>query len=120
MAKRTPKSVKKSCDKLFSQLIRSQGFCTRCGSKQNLHTAHIFSRKFNSVRFDEMNALCLCARCHRFAHDEPTEYTKWLETFINLDKLREKKNRIVKYKLHGWLSLEATLKEKVKQIIPDS
>ena len=115
--KRTPRSVKKSCDRLFSQIIRSLGFCVRCGSKQNLQCCHIYSRKYNSVRFDEQNAVCLCARCHRWGHDNPTDFTKWLETFINLDRLREKRNKIVKYKLDDWLQLEAVLKQKVEAIV---
>ena len=118
MSKRTPRSVKDSCDKLFSKIIRSQGFCTRCGEKKYelLQPAHIYSRKFNSVRFDEDNTLCLCSGCHFWAHANPTEFTKWLETFINLDKLKEKKNQVVHYKLHNWLDLETKLKEKLNDI----
>lgn len=116
MGRRTPKSVKKSCDRLFSLIVRSQGFCTRCGSTQNLQAAHIYSRKFNSVRFDENNALCLCASCHRWQHDCPSENIKWLETFVDLDKLKLKKNTVIdKKKLHDWIELEEALKKKLKE-----
>jgi len=109
---RTPKSVKASCDKLFSKLIRSKNQCERCGNPiyEQLHCAHIYSRKFGSVRFDENNAKCLCAKCHRWAHDNPTEFTKWLSRTVDLDKLMLKKNKVVKRKLADWLTLEEELK----------
>lgn len=117
MSKRTPQSVKASCDKLFSQLVRSRGMCQRCGETRYelLQTAHIYSRKFNSVRFDEDNAICLCARCHRWGHDNPTEFTDWLSSFVNLDALKVKKNVVSKMKLYNWLELEETLKYKLNE-----
>lgn len=118
MSKRTPRSIKKSCDKVFSILIRSRGRCERCGSRDNLQTAHIYSRKFGSVRFDEDNAVCLCARCHRWGHDNPVDFTRWLDEYLptgHMIKLLAKKNQIVKRKLADWLELEEELKQKLNE-----
>ena len=120
MGRRTPKSIKASCDKLFSQLVRSRKSCEKCGDKryEQLHTAHIHSRKYGSIRFEELNALSLCARCHRWAHDNPTEFTKWIDKSYpgRTDLLTNLKNVIVKRKISDWKELEDTLKAKLKGV----
>jgi len=66
-------------DKLFSEKIRARGYCEWCGGKStNLHCAHIFSRRFLHTRWLEENAFALCPRCHRKAHDRPTEFTDFV------------------------------------------
>jgi hypothetical protein len=110
MARRTPKSVKASCDKLFSLNVRSLGYCKRCGNTQTLQCCHIYSRKFGSIRFDYDNAICLCARCHRWGHDNPTEFSDWVGEFTDLVKLKVKKNVLTRRKLRDWLQLESELK----------
>lgn len=64
-----PKGAKAKADRLFSQLIRSRGYCERCrelgyAQRGPLQTAHIISRRFSGTRTDEENAWCLCAGCH--------------------------------------------------------
>lgn len=113
--KRTPKSVKASCDRLFSKLIRSRAKCERCGrsSGVQLQCAHIYSRKFGSVRFDPLNARCLCASCHRWGHDNPVDFGEWVQETMNihdLNLLSQHRNTPVKRKLADWLILESELK----------
>jgi len=120
MAKRTPKSVKASCDKIFSKIIRSKGACERCGGVDNLQCAHIYSRKFGSVRFDEDNALCLCAKCHRWGHDHPLEFADFAHEIketepMKVQKLKWRKEQIVKRKMADWLELEEELKQKLNE-----
>jgi 5-methylcytosine-specific restriction endonuclease McrA len=85
-------------DKLFSQLIRSVNFCQWCGGHgKQLHTAHIFSRRFMNTRWDKNNAYCLCAGCHRKAHDRPTEWTDFIRRNLGIseyNKLRLKSYRL--------------------------
>ena len=85
-----PKKVKKStlkkkCDVLFSTRIRSIGFCVvpsiECKHGGQLQCAHIISRWNLRLRWDEMNALCLCAGHHRFYTTRPLE---WAELIKNL------------------------------------
>ena len=68
-------------DKLFSKLIRSRGKCEKCGNRHFLQTAHIISRKYGNTRHDSDNALCLCAKCHRWAHDNPYAFGMWVKEY---------------------------------------
>lgn len=52
-------------DRLFSQIIRSQGYCERCGvTDVPLDTAHLVGRRFSATRCMEENARALCRSCH--------------------------------------------------------
>lgn len=66
-------------DKLFSEIVRSIGQCEKCGSKTNLQCAHIYSRRYRNTRWDSLNALCLCAGCHFWAHQNPLDFAKFVE-----------------------------------------
>lgn len=95
-------AAKNKCDKLFSELIRSIGLCERCGKSGNvvqLQTAHIYSRRYLNLRHDPLNALCLCASCHHWAHDNPILFTKFVEskrTPKQLTYLQDKRNSLTK------------------------
>lgn len=95
-AKRNTSTLKNKADKLFGQIIRSRGRCQRCDRQPpevSLQCAHILSRRFTATRWDENNALCLCAGCHFWAHNNPIEFTKLVEGILgteNLEKLLEK------------------------------
>jgi len=58
-------------DTVFSEIIRRRGECKRCRQRDNLVTAHIFSRHNLSVRWDTINAFCFCTGCHAWAHQNP-------------------------------------------------
>lgn len=87
--KKAVKKVKKStlrnkADKLFSLYVRLEGKCqantfwgVRCGG--SLQCAHITTRGVTALRFDEMNALCLCAGHHRFFTHHPLEWVIFLK-----------------------------------------
>ena len=77
--KATRKTLKKACDKLFSELVRSRGACERCGKTTSLQTSHIISRTYMGTRFDPDNANALCGGCHLWWHHEPIEAARWLE-----------------------------------------
>ena len=67
-------------DKLFSEIIRSQGVCDRCGSTKNLQCAHVLSRRHLQTRWDLENAIPLCVSCHIFwQHKEPHEFVHWFD-----------------------------------------
>lgn len=69
-------------DKLFSLIVRQQGSCRYHWLQRNHYTerngacsgplqcAHIVSRRYRSTRWDEDNAVPLCAAAHmKFTHD---------------------------------------------------
>ena len=81
MAKlKTYKGLKAKADKLYSQVIRSLGYCENCNGTHYLQTAHIISRRYNTTRTDTRNAFCLCAKCHRHFTDHPREFSRFIST----------------------------------------
>ena len=90
--KPTKTAIKRKADRLFSNFIRSKGYCEWCGKDGRncqLQTAHIFSRRFLITRWEPINAVCLCAGCHRKAHDKPPEFTAWLQKYLGEDVYEE-------------------------------
>jgi len=72
--------AKKKADRLFSRLVREHGRCEHCGSlgtSVQLQCAHWISRRYSHTRTDLANAFCLCAACHRWFTDHPTEFGRW-------------------------------------------
>lgn len=69
--KRTAKSYRAECDRLFSLRVRSRGICQApqfdgIACSQGLQCAHIVKRRYLSVRWDDDNAACLCAAHHAY------------------------------------------------------
>lgn len=112
------KAAKKHCDKLFSYLIRSIGYCERCGRQPpevKLETSHWISRRYSNIRVDPDNAFCFCSACHRWWHDFPTDASDWA---INVrgrdvhDRLREAANETSKV---DWFEQHDILQELVEE-----
>lgn len=104
MRKPSKKYLKNKADKLFSAFIRAEGKCEWCGAvNDTLQCAHIFTRSYNITRFDPLNAVCLCAKCHWRWHKEPIEAVEWIREYLGsdvYDELRFKaKNRVDKIDL---------------------
>lgn len=73
------KLAKKKSDKIFSEIIRSLGVDEYTGSnKGQMQCAHIASRKFSNTRTDFRNAFCLSAGSHRYFHDHPLEFARFV------------------------------------------
>jgi hypothetical protein len=99
-AKKRPKQKCPSVavlDNLFSLYIRRFGECQfwKVGGIQcstQLQCSHIHSRRFHSVRWDERNAICVCAAHHHWQHAHPTLNTWALEELLgkaHLEELRD-------------------------------
>ncbi len=102
MKKQSKRTLKNKLDKAFSQLVRARGFCDRCGmrDKTKLQCAHIYSRRYLSIRWNLLNAMCLCAGCHFWWHQNPTEGVDFIREKMgedNYERLRVLRNEIVKY-----------------------
>jgi hypothetical protein len=81
---KTRTSLKKHLDKLFSERVRSRGYCQaavldeiNCGGP--LQTAHIEGRRCLNLRWEELNALCLCAGHHRWYTDQPIAWATLIQ-----------------------------------------
>lgn len=54
--------------------------CVRCHNKTRpVQWAHIFSRRHKNLRWEEDNALTLCAGCHLWWHHEPVLAVDWFK-----------------------------------------
>ena len=82
--KTTRKKLEAKADKLFADIIKSEGKCERCGSRDYLQTAHIISRRYKQVRWDLDNAVCLCRGDHVYFTHHPLEWEEWV-----VDKIGE-------------------------------
>ena len=79
MRKITKKGQKRKADKLFSLKVRSLGFCElegkdwiSCGGP--LHCAHIDTRGKHAIRWNPMNAVCICAGHHVYYTNHPKDW----------------------------------------------
>lgn len=82
---KTYKGLKGKADKLFSEVIRSVGYCEADGADEitcskQLQCAHIVSRRYNATRTDTRNAFSLCAAHHRFYTDHPRQFSRFITT----------------------------------------
>ncbi len=87
MAVKTYKGAKARADKLFSEVIRSVGYCeaeqwdeVRCSPQ--LQTMHIVSRKYSATRCDTRNAIAGCAAHHRYFTDHPRQFSRFITTSL--------------------------------------
>ena len=121
MRRPTKSGLKRKLDKAFSQLVRSRGKCEWCGAKNDtLQTAHIFSRKYMSVRYEPLNVLCLCASCHFKAHAQPINFTLFVQKYLGAEKfaeLQQKAQKIKKWTLQDLQTLLESLNDQVRQDI---
>lgn len=77
------KGAKAKSDKLFSEIIRSQGECEArewdgIACSRQLQTAHIVTRKRSATRCDLRNAFCLCFAHHRYFTDYPRQFSRFI------------------------------------------
>lgn len=85
MPVKTYKGAKAKADKLYSEIIRSVGYCEAEGwdgrpCSAQLQTAHICTRKRNATRTDLRNAFCLCGFHHQHFTDFPREFSRFITT----------------------------------------
>ena len=117
--KPTYKSRVKELDRVFSIYIRRKenNVCFTCGSTKNSQCGHYVSRKYLSLRWDELNCHCQCSSCNIFKKGNMDEYARKLELkygFGILQKLAEIKAKTVKYTVDELDILIKHYTEKIK------
>jgi hypothetical protein len=81
------KKTKKQCVELAKKIVRSKGFCEKCGrTKQQgwqIHAAHILPVNYANTCAMTLNIIPLCASCHsvgrKSAHQNPHEFVVWFD-----------------------------------------
>jgi len=113
--------IKKKLDVLFSQVVRARDKeCLKCRSCMDLQCAHAASRRHLSGRWDELNAVTLCTRCHLWwAHKEPLEFTLWLKENhpAVYERALEVSTEVWKPTLEDYQALETELKARLKSLL---
>jgi hypothetical protein len=117
-ARRTPtQKAKDKADILFSKLIRSKGYCEKCGRSEfvQLQCAHWISRRYAWTRTLEANAFCLCAADHRWFTDHPTEFGRWAVGMRGEPVYREVLERSQRRDKFDWVAELERLQGRVRQ-----
>ncbi|AUR89788.1 NinG protein [Vibrio phage 1.132.O._10N.222.49.F8] len=88
-------------DDAFSKCLREahDNTCEMCGKIGRMECSHVFSRRHMSIRYDKLNANCLCNGCHRKWHESPLNSAHWFKMQFGearYDLLVEKRNQIAK------------------------
>ena len=117
MKKKSIKTIKAKCDKLWSEIIRSKGYCEICGTTVNLNAHHIISRHNKVLRWDLQNGICLCVSCHKFSthsvHNDPLGFMEFFKKKNPEDYkyLKNKKNQIAHYTISDYEEIYQKLLE---------
>lgn len=87
----------RDADRLFSLIVRSRGKCeigvvAKCPSGA-LQCAHIISRRYRALRWDESNAVAACAGDHLWMTLHPLEWEAWVDEHIGADLHKHMKHR---------------------------
>jgi len=73
-------SSMKQADDLFSRLVHARDQrCQNCNDTDWPQCAHIWSRRYRSLRWRLENAVVLCRRCHMSFTHHPAEWAEWCE-----------------------------------------
>lgn len=116
MAVKRYKGAKAKADKLFSQIIRSQGRCEAEGwddrpCSQQLQPAHINTRHRSATRTDLRNAFCLCFAHHRYFHDFPRQFSGFIETTWAMDHYEQLYHKSIQPTKVDWQARVEFLKQ---------
>jgi 5-methylcytosine-specific restriction endonuclease McrA len=75
---------------MWSRAVKTRdGFkCAHCGSRNNLESHHIFSRRHAMTKYNIDNGITLCKYCHKNI-EKNYEMKQWLINYIGRDKYDE-------------------------------
>jgi len=70
-------------------VIRRDKVCQICGSNKKRHAHHIESGAYNKeLRFEPINGVCLCSRCHSQYHNNFNRSYRVKTTKYNLENFK--------------------------------
>ena len=110
-----------AADRAFADCLKAahDNTCEWCGIIGRMETSHVHSRRHRTIRWDKLNANCLCNGCHRRWHESPLAASEWFsETFGEgrVAILREKMNNRVKVPKSEEKDIAKHYREELKKI----
>ena len=121
MKKLSKKNLKKACDKLWSLIIKSGGFCEICGQPvRDPH--HVIGRINLTTRWDLRNGVRLCFQHHTggklSAHNDPLWFMDWFKSKRpdDYEYLLKKKNEIKTFSIFDYEEILKDLGDKLNEI----
>lgn len=79
--------------------------CLVCGGTSYLQWAHVYSRRYKSIRWDPQNSMALCAKHHLEWHHQPVASAMWW---------RERVGETVDMRLRQRLKIPAKIDRKLQ------
>lgn len=106
-------SIETELDRLWSKAVRkvANNRCELCGN-EGIHAHHIFTRFHIGTRWMLLNGVCLCAKCHLYAHSKINEFRARINR--DIDILEPIAKRTCKFDLDDLETLKTKLKEYIK------
>lgn len=86
-------ALRKKADDLFRDAVRERDgwACRNCESTRLPQCAHIVSRRYNAIRWNLGNAVCLCKSCHMKFTQDPLGWEDWVNERFGEARLRNLK-----------------------------
>lgn len=95
------KTLRNKADRLWSMMIRQRdGHCRRCSRTAPeviLQAAHVISRRYKAIRWDERNGIALCIGCHHWGHKQPVEFDWWVQELIGKETYEALRSEALAY-----------------------
>lgn len=116
----------KEADRQFSLAIRTRDewTCRHCHTHyipptKALQCAHIYSRAIKATRYCADNAVSLCAACHKWFTERPSDFHLWLVQELgegHMRLLREKTREIGRDCKHTRAEVSAHYRDQIKSM----
>lgn len=121
MAKKTErKRLDEECLRLWSLCVRARDkTCRNCNSDMNLQSHHLIQRTYKLSRYNTLNGICLCRRCHFPEHITPEKFRDMILNIIGEENYLALKNcYMIQYKwtISELKEIKEGLKAELKRI----
>lgn len=105
------KSIERELDLLWSKCVkkRAKNRCEICKDDTILHAHHIFTRTKYGTRWMLQNGVCLCPKCHRYAHENISGFRNFFNP-IRIEQLRSIALKTIKWDLEDLQKLKKEYK----------
>lgn len=103
----------KELDRLWAKYIKKRDKkCQMCGSTTRLTAHHIITRGHYKTRYNPLNGICLCSKCHYLVHQNPAAYEDFFKNKLGEKKynfLKNQAQKIASYTIDDLLRMEQVL-----------